>query len=144
MKKPISPFSGAVATLGAMLALGPGASAVAQSYNPGAPVSLTNPMPVQLAASVPVVWTTGTTAQDARGYGSVTIQVSGLSGGDAISVTGSVDGVNYAALTGIDTAFNLATSITTNGIYRFSGGQYLKWAQTGSASAPTITIRAGS
>lgn len=119
------------------------APASAQTFNMGAPVNLANPMPVQLAASAPAVWTTGALAQDARGYGSVTIQVSGLSGGDAISVTGSLDGTNYATLTGIDTGFNLAPTITANGIYSYSGGQYLKWTQTGSASTPVITIRAG-
>lgn len=98
-------------------------------------------LPAQAAAAT---WVTGSTAQDARNYGSVTIQVSGLSGGDSIAVTGSLLGSSYAPLTGIGADFSTAATITADGIYSFPGGQYLKWAQTGSASTPTVTIRAGS
>lgn len=72
--------------------------------------------------------------QDARNYGSVTIQVSGLSGGDSIAVTGSVDGTNYL----------IQRTIITDGIYScLPGGMQYKYAKAGSASTPVVTYSAG-
>jgi hypothetical protein len=109
----------------------------------GAPLGPTNPQVVLPSSTAPAAWSTGATPRDVRSFSNVTLQVAGLSGGDTIAVTGSLDGTNYTALTGIDANFNLATTISANGIYSYSGGQYLKYAQTGSASTPTVTIRAG-
>lgn len=98
-----------------------------------------NPIP----AATPAPWVTGSTPQDARSFNAVTIQVEGLSGGDTIAVTGSLSGNGYTALTGIGADFSTVTTISADGIYSFDGGQYLKWAKTGSASTPTLTIRTG-
>lgn len=110
----------------------------------GGPIAnITTPVTVLSASTTPATWTTGTTAQDARNYASVTLQISGLSGGDSITVTGSLDSANYVTLGWVDQIFNTGSSITASGIYSFPGGRYLKWIKTGSSSTPTLTIRAG-
>jgi hypothetical protein len=88
-------------------------------------------------------WTTGATAQDLRYISSGELQVYGLSGGDTIAVTRSIDGTHYVAQSLTSNTLTVVATISADGIYAFPGGGYLKWTQTGSASTPTITLRAG-
>lgn len=90
----------------------------------------------------PAAWANGSTPQDMTNFETVEIQVAGLSGGDSIAITRTLDGSAYVAQTGISTAdLSTVASITADGIYAFTGGGNLKWAKTGSASTPTVTIR---
>jgi hypothetical protein len=95
-------------------------------------------------AQSPAALAAAATPYDARLYGSAEAQVTGLSGGDTIAFTRSLDGTNYATVSWIDQTFATGSTISANGIYSFPGGGYLKWTQTGSASTPTVTVRAAS
>jgi hypothetical protein len=89
-------------------------------------------------------WAAGATAQDLRNYGSAEVQVAGLSGGDTIAFTRSLDGTNYKAVSWIDQSFATGSTVSADGIYSLPGGGYLKWTKTGAASTPTVTVRAAS
>lgn len=70
-------------------------------------------------------------------------QVSGLSGGDTIAVTRSFDAVNYVPHFLLTNMLDSATTIGADNIYQCSAAGYLKFAKTGTASTPTISIRRG-
>lgn len=80
---------------------------------------------------------------DLRPYDNAKVQVTGLSGSDAITVSLSLDGVNWVPQTLLASDRSLVPQITANGLYDLSAGGYLKWTKTGSASTPIVTIRAG-
>lgn len=94
-----------------------------------------------LAARLPATaWTSDATAQDMRAYADAEVQISGLTGGDTITFTRSIDGTNYVTTTYFADA-GTGTVISANGIYGLAGFGYLKWSKAGTASTPTITIR---
>ncbi|SFR79772.1 hypothetical protein [Sphingomonas jatrophae] len=90
----------------------------------------------------PLAWGNGAVPQDMRAYRDVEVQVSGLSGGDSISITRSlVEGGTYVAPKWVSHAFETGDVITADGTYGFSGFALLKWAKTGNASNPSVVIR---
>lgn len=70
-------------------------------------------------------------------------QVTGLSGGDTITVTRSFDNVAFVPRTMFNDVFGDFTSITADHIYSIAAAGYLKFTKTGTASTPTISIRRG-
>lgn len=90
----------------------------------------------------PKGWSNGAEAFDVRYYSSAELQISGLSGGDTITVSRSLDGTNFITQTWIASDFSSGSTISANGLYTFSAGGFLKWSKTGSASTPAVTIRA--
>lgn len=86
------------------------------------------------------LWGVGATAQNVTDFPSVQIQVAGLSGGDTIAITRSIDGDNYVAQSLVGSDFTVVTSISANGIYSAQGGGFIKYAKTGSASTPAVSI----
>lgn len=111
-------------------------------------MTLVNSAGIEAAVGAPAAATTAGTAYDARNYGAATAQISGLSGGDTIAFTQSIDGTIYVAVSWIDQGFGSGGAspytISANGIYSFPGGGYLKWVKTGVASTPAVTVRAAS
>lgn len=83
-------------------------------------------------------------ASDTSSFSSANLQVQGLSGGDTLTVTRSVDGTNYVTQSGIAQDYSVVSAISADGIYSYPGSGLIKYAKTGSASTPTVTLRAGS
>lgn len=118
---------------------------------PAGPLSVSlpeNPLPVTLPAGpqavslptlLPVTWTSGAT-MDMRTYTGVTVQVFGLSGGDTIQVSESYDNAHSNVQSWIKNDFTVGNTISAAGNYSFSGGGYMTFAKTGSASTPSLTI----
>lgn len=88
--------------------------------------------------------TTGWAAANVKscaGYGSVLLQVQGLSGGDSIALSGTADGTNYQVLSGINLNSNASlTSIVADGVYAYPSVGSVKYAKTGVASTPTVAL----
>lgn len=102
-------------------------------------------VPVILTSSDARVWTDGTIAQDVRAFGLAEVQVTGLSGGDTISFTRSLTCTGtYLPLTGYydQNGGGAYATVAADNIVLLRGGGCLKNTKTGSASTPTITIRA--
>jgi len=110
----------------------------------GIAVDASNPLPTRAPIQGAAAWSNGAAAVDLRLLDNAQIQISGLSGGDSITITRSLDGTNYVPQSIVGNDYSVASNITTNGIYTVPAGGYLKWAKTGTASTPTVTIRAGS
>lgn len=92
----------------------------------------------------PEEWPDGAEARDLRAYATATLQVTGLSGGDSITISASLDGSAYAPLSGMARAdTTIAARIGSDGVYDFPATGFLKWTKAGAASSPTVTIRAG-
>ena len=78
-------------------------------------------------------------------YSEAVVEVSGLSGGDTIVVSGKMtDAATAQPMTGIALDFTTVSTITEDGIYSYSNPGTVSYAQTGSASTPTVTILARS
>lgn len=105
------------------------------------PVSDEDPLPVAPARTLPTAWT-GTEEIDLRKYSSAEIQVAALGGGDTITVSRSLDGVNFVPQAYIAADFSTGVPISAPGIYSFPGGGWLKWERSGSGTAPSVTLRA--
>lgn len=102
-----------------------------------------NPLPARPPVQMPAAWANGATPQDLRTFDSAVIQVVGLSGGDTIAVSRSIDGTNFVAQSLIAADFSIQTTIAQDGVYSMPAQGYIKYAKTGSASAPVVTLRAG-
>ena len=109
--------------------------------NPGQTNS-DNSVSIIPAALDVVVWPDGSIYADIRAYSTFKLQVNGLSGGDTVQVTTSLDNTGYSTAYCITPDFSTTNSISTNGVYTLVGGAYFKWSKTGSASTPTISYRA--
>jgi hypothetical protein len=116
----------------------------------GTPVTLADGTPFYVpavcvvGASAPSASVTAGSVVDTSSFGSVNLQVQGLSGGDTLTVSRSVDGTNYVTQSGIAQDYTVVSSIVADGIYSYPGGDSIKYTKTGSASSPTVTLRAGS
>lgn len=92
----------------------------------------------------PEEWPGGGEAMDLRAWATATVQVSGLSGGDSITVSASLDDTAYAPVSGMARADAVIVAvIEADGVYDFPATGFLKWTQTGGASTPTLILRAG-
>lgn len=91
-----------------------------------------------------VEWADGSVPMDLRKYGTMRFQVSGLTGGDKITVSQSLDeGGDEVPMKGISNLLTVVSEITADGIYTFGAGGFATWAKTGSASSPTVFVAAG-
>lgn len=88
--------------------------------------------------------TTGWAAANVKscaGYGSALLQIQGLSGGDTIQLSGTIDGTNYTVLSGINLNTNGSlTTISADGSYAFPAVGSIKYAKTGVGSTPTVGL----
>ena len=100
------------------------------------------PAAVSLAALAAQRWQVGT-ALNATGYGSVRVQVDGISGGDSIGFTCSLaaGGTAYP-WQAHDQAGNAYAAISAPGIYLLAGRGIITPVQAGSASSPVLTVAA--
>ncbi len=99
-------------------------------------VSDASPFPVRPdgVADGAVQTLTSGTAISCTGYGNVALQVTGISG--TVTVSGSIDGTNYVALTGVNVSdFSSAETVTANGIYSYPALAYIKFTGTGTVKA---------
>lgn len=105
-----------------------------------------SPLPVRAAPAVlaPAAWNPLTDIQDLGAFAMAEVQVSGLAGGDTLAFLRSLDNVAFAPVTAVyDMNGNGPfAAITSDGIYLLPGGGWLKLERSGSASVPSITIRA--
>lgn len=106
-----------------------------------------SPLPVSAAPTAlqPMPWAPLTDVHDLTAYALAEMQVSGLAGGDTLAVTRSLDTANFAAVSAIYDMNGEGpfAQIAEDGIYLVPGGGWLSLEQSGSASSPVITLRAG-
>ena len=86
---------------------------------------------------------TASTSLDMRGYEAATVQVSGLSGGDVITISRSLDFITYFPVAVYDLFGASASTISANGMYDFDAGSYIQWTKAGGSSTPSLTVRTG-
>lgn len=108
------------------------------------PDGMVSQIETQPAWLEPTAWADGAVPMDLRQYGTMRLQVSGLSGGDTITFSLALeeDG-DPVALKGVSNQLSPVGTITANGIYTFGAGGFATWAKTGSASTPTVIVGAG-
>lgn len=85
------------------------------------------------AALLPMPWPAPATAWDVTLYGDIEVQFTGAIGA-AYQPQRSLDGVNFVNCLAYDEAGNSYTTITTAGIYSFSGSGFLKFSAGTGAS----------
>lgn len=120
-------------------------TAATQVTTPGNKTAFIPQFQTVSGAIAPAVPATSGTAIDVSSYGSVSLQVHGLSGGDTLAVTKQTDGTNFSPISGISEAdYSVVATISADGIYDYPGGGLIKYTKTGSASTPTVSLRAGS
>jgi hypothetical protein len=83
------------------------------------------------------------TPADISNLSTVILQVSGLSVGDTLTVSQSIDLTNYIPVYGIAQDFSISPTITSDGIYTYNGGGSLRYSKSGTGQPPAVTIRAG-
>ncbi|WP_156840070.1 hypothetical protein [Novosphingobium aquimarinum] len=106
-----------------------------------------SPLPVRaaLADLAPAAWNSLSSVQDLTGFASAEVQVSGLSGGDRLAFLRSLDEESFVPVTSVyDMNGNGPfASVSSDGIYLLPGGGWLKLERSGTASTPSLTVRAG-
>lgn len=70
------------------------------------------------------------------------VQIIGLSGGDTITVSASLNGTDYAPWYLMDSTYAPVTSFSDEGMYLTDAGCWLRFTKAGSASTPTVIVRA--
>jgi hypothetical protein len=94
-------------------------------------------------AALTTAWAAAT-SRDTTTYGSALVDVNGLSGGDVITVQGTLTGAaplrTLAVRSLADVNGALVASITADGLYVAPAAPNLQYAKTGSASTPTVTL----
>ncbi len=69
------------------------------------------------------------------------VQIIGLSGGDTITVSTSLNGEDFSSSYLMDSTFTPVTSFSAAGMYSTDAGCWLRFTKTGSASTPTVIVR---
>ena len=110
------------------------------------PVTIASDQLIQPQFAAPAAEAFGTPINFTN-YGTVRVQVDGLSGGDTITVTGSsTQAGTYYPMDIIVNAGTGAqsTTITASGLYQilFAGGWWLTFTHNGSSSSPILTVSA--
>jgi hypothetical protein len=75
---------------------------------------------------------------------SALVQIIDLSGGDSITVQASLDGTNFADWYLENSSYAAVESFTADGMYSTVAGCHLRFTKSGSASSPSIIVRASS
>jgi len=105
-----------------------------------------SPLPVSAApkALSPIPWAPLSAVHDLTAYASAEVQVSGLSGEDALTVLRSLDNANFVAVSAVYdmNGHGPLASIAEDGIYLLPGGGWLRLDRAGEASSPVVTLRA--
>lgn len=78
---------------------------------------------------------------DAEESETIDVQVSGLSGGDSLAVSRSINGDTFTTAELYDMEYTTVSTITADGFYSAPGYAHLKFTKTGSASTPTVLVR---
>jgi hypothetical protein len=108
------------------------------------PDGMVSQIETQPAWLEPAEWADGAEPMDLRKYGTMRLQVSGLTGGDTITVSLALEEDGAAvALKGVSNQLSPVSAIIASGIYTFGAGGFATWAKTGNASNPTIVVGAG-
>lgn len=93
--------------------------------------------PADAVATAP--WTGS--AIDTKGYSSVLVNFTNITGGDSYVVKGSLTGANPKILMGVNLGdLTTAASITADGLYSFPAAGQITFVKTGTASTPTVNL----
>ncbi|SFR86711.1 hypothetical protein [Sphingomonas jatrophae] len=107
-----------------------------------APAGQSNPLTAAAPMQAATTWSNGAVAQDMRAFATVELEVSGLSGGDTITVFRTLTaGGTPKAQAWVDGTLQTGTAIGSDGTYSFTGSGFMTWSKTGAASTPAVVIR---